>query len=239
MSHPQRRRRHCSSVEGVIIPSSLKPDERDLAIRVFEDIIVHFEPLQAADSGYKPVTLINLMKCEVSEKDEFLNLFFSFIQQDLLQEKHVGIDKILSHLSGQFDWSAEKKNTLSNSLITFAKFLVDNFFLPLKALAVKTPQPTPALSDSRTPENAISTPQRVSNLRRDCLTRDRHRCIISRKFDAEEGQRRYKRDKQNLKDDDGKSLLLERDRMAFFEVAHIIPHSLMSPTSEDGEWKLV
>jgi hypothetical protein len=42
-----------------------------------------------------------------------------------------------------------------------------------------------------------------------------------------------------LKDDDGKSLLEERDNMAFLEVAHIIPHSLMSLTSEEGEWRLV
>jgi hypothetical protein len=42
-----------------------------------------------------------------------------------------------------------------------------------------------------------------------------------------------------LKDDDGKSLLDERDNMAFVEVAHIIPHSLMSLTTEEGEWRLV
>jgi hypothetical protein len=42
-----------------------------------------------------------------------------------------------------------------------------------------------------------------------------------------------------LKDDDGKSLLPERDNMAFLEVAHIIPHSLMPVTGEEGEWRRV
>ncbi|OJJ50041.1 hypothetical protein ASPZODRAFT_1093094 [Penicilliopsis zonata CBS 506.65] len=123
------------------------------------------------------------------------------------------------------------------SLSSFAKYLVDYFFLPLKALAVKTPQPTPASSQSKTPETAIGTPQRVSNLRQACLIRDRHRCVITRKFDAQEAQKRYKRDRRNIKDDDGLSLLPERDAMAYLEVAHIIPHSLMSVTGE-GEWRL-
>ncbi|KAE8150581.1 hypothetical protein BDV25DRAFT_108046 [Aspergillus avenaceus] len=179
------------------------------------------------------------MENEVSEKDEFLNLFFSYIRQDLLLEEQSGLDQILSHLSGHSGWSAEEENVLSGSLLMFAKYLVDNFFLPLKALAGKTPQPTPALSHVRTPETATGTPQRVSNLRRDCLTRDRHRCVITRKFDAQEGQNRYKRDGQNVRDDDGKSLLPERDRMAYLDVAHIIPHSLMSLTSEEGERRLV
>lgn len=256
MSHTPRNR-HRSSLEGVIVPSSqpLKPEDRDLAIRIFAEIIVHFEPLQVADSGYKPVTLIKHMENEVSEKDEFLILFFSYIRQDLLLEEQSDIDQILSHLSDHSGWSAEEENVLTGSLLMFAKYLVDNFFLPrkfwkvswntayllslVKALAVKTPQPTPALSHVRTPETAIGTPQRVSNLRRDCLNRDRHRCVITRKFDAQEGQNRYKRDGQSVKDDDGKSLLPERDIMAYLEVAHIIPHSLMSLTSEEGEWRLV
>ncbi|KAH1523433.1 hypothetical protein KXX29_007927 [Aspergillus fumigatus] len=208
MERPHRPHRHRSSLEGVIVPSSQPLN------RVFDKIILHLEPCQASDIGYEPVTLIKLMNKEVFEKDEFLDLFFTFIQQELL---------------------AEETNALRDCLVVFAKYLVDNFFLPLKALAVKTPQPTPALSHSRTPEATIGTPQRVSNLRQACLIRDRHRCAINRKFEAQEGQRRYKRDGPNLKDDDGKSLLEERDNMAFLEVAHIIPHSLMSLTSEEGE----
>lgn len=42
-----------------------------------------------------------------------------------------------------------------------------------------------------------------------------------------------------MKDDDGETLLPERDTMAFLEVAHIIPHSLMSLTDVEGEPKLV
>ncbi|KAL4931876.1 uncharacterized protein BDV17DRAFT_227681 [Aspergillus undulatus] len=225
MAHPPRIRRHRSSLEGVIVPSSqpLPPEERDLAIRIFDEITLHFERSQETDSGYKPITLIRLMKHEVSETDEFLSFFFSFTGQDLLDEEDGGIEQ----------------GTLSESLVTFAKYLMDNFFLPLKALAAKTPQPTPASSRSKLHEIAIGTPQRVSNLRKDCLRRDRHRCVISRKFDAQEAQNRYKRDGRDVKDDDGKSLLPERDIMAYLEVAHIMPHSLRSITSGGSEGRLI
>ncbi|CBF77053.1 hypothetical protein AN4657.2 [Aspergillus nidulans FGSC A4] len=232
-----------SSLEGVIVPSSqpLPPEERDLAIRIFDEITLHFERSQETDSGYKPITLIRLMKHEVSETDEFLSFFFSFTGQDLLDEEDggIGLDRILLHLAGFSNWSTEEQGTLSESLVTFAKYLVDNFFLPLKALAAKTPQPTPASSRSKLHELAIGTPQRVSNLRKDCLRRDRHRCVISRKFYAQEAQNRYKRDGRDVKDDDGKSLLPERDIMAYLEVAHIMPHSLRSITSGGSEGRLL
>ncbi|OJJ50042.1 hypothetical protein ASPZODRAFT_128635 [Penicilliopsis zonata CBS 506.65] len=109
MEHQNRARRHRSSLEGVIVPSSqpLKPEERNLAIRIFNEIISDFEPSQTTtDTGYKPVTLIRLMKCEVSEKDEFLNLFFSFLQRDMLDEceEETGLNQILSHLTGFNNW---------------------------------------------------------------------------------------------------------------------------------------
>ncbi|OGM50804.1 hypothetical protein ABOM_000676 [Aspergillus bombycis] len=173
------------------------------------------------------------MRNEVSDKDEFLSLFFTFIQQDLLDESGgTDLDPILSHLAAFCHWSAKEKDVLRGSLGAFAKFLVDNFFLPLKASAVKTPQPTPAPSHC---ETAIGTLQRLSTLRRDCLRRDRHRCVITRKFDAQEAESRYEKDGRNLKDDDGKSLLPECDTIAYLEVAHIITHSLMSLTGIEAD----
>ncbi|KAL5052003.1 hypothetical protein BDW71DRAFT_169928 [Aspergillus fruticulosus] len=233
-------RQHHSSLEGVIVPSSqpFNPEERDLAIRIFDEIISHFEPSQSTESGYYPVTLIRLMSVEISERDRFLSFFFSFIQQDLLDEDDGGIHlgRVLSHLARFPSLPSEQKDALSGSLLAFAKYLVDNFFLP--SSAGKTPQPTPALSQSTTTEVASGTPQRVSALRKSCLVRDRHRCVISRRFDAQEAQTRYKRDRRDVKDDDGQSLLPERDTMAYLEVAHIIPHSLKSLTSEEGDWRL-
>jgi hypothetical protein len=97
----------------------------------------------------------------------------------------------------------------------------------VKASAKKTPQPTPAtLSEIQVSLNPST--RRVATLRRDCLIRDRYRCVISCAFDLDETLRRVKLDKDNAKDNDG-NLLKDEDKLAeVLEVAHILPHSLMS-----------
>ncbi|KAF7116757.1 hypothetical protein CNMCM5793_005314 [Aspergillus hiratsukae] len=220
---------------------SLKLEEHDRATSIFNDIVVRFEPSQTAEYGYKPITLIALMEKEVSEKDEFLRFFFSFISQNLSAEggeRGIDVEHVLSRLASFDSWTTEEKNALGESLAAFAKYLVDNFFLPLKALGANTPQPTPAPhSPSILSDAAIGTPERVSNLRRDCLVRDRHRCVITRKFDAAEAEKRFERDDDNAKDDDGNTLGSEDETFATLEVAHIIPH-FMPFTNEEGERKL-
>jgi hypothetical protein len=136
----------------------LKVEERGLAIRVFDEIILHFELCQATDTGYRPVTLIRLMKDEVSEKDEFLDLFFSFVQQDLLGERGgTGLEQSYPTLPDFVSGQLKTQNVLGDCLVDFAKYLVDNFHLPcefpgaisdtshllfpVKALAVKPLDP--------------------------------------------------------------------------------------------------
>ncbi|RAL16683.1 uncharacterized protein BO97DRAFT_410220 [Aspergillus homomorphus CBS 101889] len=47
----------------------IDPDERNLAIQLFEETTVHFEDIRAADSGHKTVSLIKLMEREVCEEN--------------------------------------------------------------------------------------------------------------------------------------------------------------------------
>ncbi|OJI79447.1 hypothetical protein ASPTUDRAFT_194262 [Aspergillus tubingensis CBS 134.48] len=233
-----------SNGPGVIVPAPqpLKPEDRDAALRLLDSIVEQFEPSQAIEKGLKPVSLIRLMKEEVSDKDSFLNLFFPFIERHLggvSNDAEPSIAHILTRLDNFSTWTTSDKSALGESLVMFANFLIDNFFLPLKALATKTPQPTPAsLSRAQISEAGVGTPQRISTLRRDCLLRDRHRCVVTRKFDIREAEDRLAKDGTDPKDDDGGSLLPESDTMAFLEVAHIIPHSFMPLTSIDGEPKL-
>ncbi|KAL4747393.1 hypothetical protein BDW72DRAFT_206485 [Aspergillus terricola var. indicus] len=195
MALPLRDRRHRSFLEGVI--------ERNLANRIFNEIMSQFEPSQPTDSGYFPVTLVRRMS----------------VEQDLLDKDdgRIGLGQALSTLAPFPNLPSEQKDAIKKSLVAFAKYLVDNFFLPLKASAGRTPQPTPTLSWSTPTEVAIGTPQRIANLRKTCLIRDRHRCVITRRFDAQEAQTRYKKDGGKVKDDDDKSLLPERDTMAYLE----------------------
>ncbi|KAG0158382.1 hypothetical protein PDIDSM_5896 [Penicillium digitatum] len=233
--------RHRTSLEGVIFPPPrrLSPEEHDEATKLFNSLIEHFEPLQASNKGYKPLTLLRLTKGGVSVGDEFLELFFTFIQCDRLGVPETTLAETLASLRSFQGWTSEEQHELSQSLVEFSYFLMDNFYLPLKSLAAKTPQPTPAfLSRPDLSDPAIGTPQRVSNLRKCCLTRDRHRCVVTRKFDVREAEARYRIDGSNVRDDDGNSLLEETGNTTFLEVAHIIPHSLMSHSDISGESKL-
>lgn len=116
---------------------------------------------------------------------------------------------------------------------------ITNVDVKVRASARKTPQPSPAsLSVSQTNQQTGTT-ERLSTLRRDCLIRNDHRCIISRKFDWREAVKRFEEDGENAEDDDGLQLKDESDRPEHLEVAHILPHSLTSFTTIGGQSQLV
>jgi hypothetical protein len=76
----------------------------------------------------------------------------------------------------------------------------------------------------------------VAALRGECLKRDRHRCVISGRFDDAEALKRVEREGDDeAKDDDGHKLKREAGTFAPLEVAHILPHSLMNVGSGGGE----
>ena len=82
----------------------------------------------------------------------------------------------------------------------------------------------------------MGTTQRLSSLRKACLIRDRHRCVISRRFDTNEAVNRYNTLGDDAKDDDDR-LIKDEEEPTDLEVAHIIPHSLAS--SNDASTPLV
>ena len=107
----------------------------------------------------------------------------------------------------------------------------------MKASTKKTPQPSPvSLSEFQSAQSPVQTTQRVARLRRECLIRDHHRCVISRTFDDNEVIRRVRLDgEEEAQDDDGNSLKEEAGTFTSLEVAHIIPHSLMAAQSGSQE----
>ena len=77
----------------------------------------------------------------------------------------------------------------------------------------------------------VTTPSRLSTLRGACLVRDRHRCVVSRKFHLAKFKRRLDRleqDDQEVRDDEGSVIPVHADQVENLEVAHILPHSLMN-----------
>ncbi|OAP55738.1 hypothetical protein AYL99_09890 [Fonsecaea erecta] len=233
MSAPSPHCCHQTSPRGSVQPVNsvtqpLSPQERENATRVFAAVVDVCEPLQNQEP-YKQVTLVRLTyryaRSETS-KDSFLRLFF--------QHTQIPIEASERFSPSHSDYGPR--------LVAFADTLVENFFLPLKASARKPPQPSPATSsDFRSPQSVTGTTQQLARLRRDCLIRDRYRCVISRTFDFDEAVRRVARDgNDNAQDDEGNLLRSESGTFAPLEVAHIIPYSwtiVSSGTTELDESK--
>lgn len=106
----------------------------------------------------------------------------------------------------------------------------------VRASSVKTPQPTPTSLSSLQSSTPTGTRQRVSVLRQSCLIRDRHRCVVSRRFDRAVARKRFAEYGESCADDDGKLLKHETsDRFQYLEVAHILPHCLTTVASGDAD----
>ena len=106
----------------------------------------------------------------------------------------------------------------------------------MKTSAKRTPQPSLPKSAPTLPEcqeeHVSLTTARLSGLRKECLIRDRYRCVISRRFDLGEAEKRVARDGPNAKDDEGRLLTEESEELSALQVAHILPHALMSDSGQ-------
>ncbi|KAL8364610.1 hypothetical protein RB595_003751 [Gaeumannomyces hyphopodioides] len=226
--------RHRKSFESMITPDTETPSlpentSAQAKIRLYH-ILEHFEAVAANEQpqkGYNRPALVRLTY-EYSRSDHskslFLSSFFEFLALPLAGNA----------TDSDVDFGdPEVEARLSTSVNGFAEHLMDNFFLPLKAVANKTPQPTPITHsaaqralNSVPSQSFAGTPHRISNLRGTCLVRDRHRCVISRKFDNMESVKRCDAAQGgNALDDDG--VLIKMDDVRVLEVAHILPHSLV------------
>ncbi|KAK0705604.1 hypothetical protein B0H67DRAFT_604372 [Lasiosphaeris hirsuta] len=205
--------RHQSFLEGVIdfstaVRSFANAQERDQAISRFHRIVGYFEALEplARNGKYNRPALVRLTfdyARSPKSEEKFLGAFFRSLALGMLDES---VD--LSDDSVVADFR--------EPLFGFADFLVNNFFLPLRAATNKTPQPSPvyhaavqqaqAQEEQQRIQDFVGTPERLSALRGTCLARDRHRCVITHAFNTMEAKER---------------------------VAHIIPHALTK--EEDSE----
>uniref|UniRef100_A0A8H7NPJ1 HNH nuclease domain-containing protein n=1 Tax=Bionectria ochroleuca TaxID=29856 RepID=A0A8H7NPJ1_BIOOC len=228
---PEPLHRHQSSLEGILDFSSqppLDPIRREAAARLFNKLIDCVDDTLPAgrNDDYNRVKLVRLTY-EYARTDEskgnFLRAFFD----------SAGIPIVNTFNGEEVDLAdADQRAALHNSILNFADYLFENFFLPLKASTRKTPQPSPASHSAIRHLQGdlafLGTPERVSALRGACLVRDRHRCVITRRFDLNEANSRAKlasREGTVARDDDGNPF----DNTTSFsalEVAHIIPHSL-------------
>ncbi|KAK2783643.1 hypothetical protein FQN53_009095 [Emmonsiellopsis sp. PD_33] len=183
-------------------------------------------------------SLVRLTYEHARSKDTFLQHFFYFVDDDDTQGHQPTFEHGLSKFLG-FTSQIEPLllKEAEGAIDAFAEYLFQNFFLPMKAAGSKTPQPSVASSSAPGLENVVGTPARLSTLRRDCLIRDHNRCVVTQAFNLPEAVMRRAKD-PNPKDDDDELLVFKLGDLADLEVAHIIPHSIMSAKTVDGEMQL-
>ncbi|OAA53004.1 hypothetical protein SPI_09492 [Niveomyces insectorum RCEF 264] len=231
--------RHQTSLEDVVDMSSitldpLAPPVRQAARQTFYRVVEYFEAIDphlnnARDQRVTTYSQPRLVRFTYeyalsdNSRDVFLRAFFGSMALAMDSDAALDFQELAPRFAG------------------FAEYLMDYFFLPLKASTRKTPQPSPAYRSaflfaqggSATGEY-VMTPDRLSTLRGACLVRDRHRCVISRKFHVAEFKRRLKQHGREARDDDGALLIEQQGQFDILEVAHILPHSLMKADAGAG-----
>ncbi|GBF62694.1 hypothetical protein TMEN_5258 [Trichophyton mentagrophytes] len=226
-----------ASLEGLLDFSgpSLSVTELAQAQVVISALLNHCEPLQS-NKPYKKVTLVRLTYEQCRSVDLFLQQFFTYFDTCYCSSGDTAIqpsfERGLARCAGfSSQSSVAQKQEAESVMNSFAEHLFSSFFLPMKAAgSTETPQAFAASLSAP----AIDNTARLSVLRRDCLIRDHHRCVVTRQFDLTEAIERGDRDSEP-KDDDGRPLA---GALARLEVAHIIPHSIMSSKTVDGEPEL-
>ncbi|KAL8334541.1 hypothetical protein RB598_009020 [Gaeumannomyces tritici] len=223
--------RHQSSLQGILDIGApiMEEDTRAQASARMRHILQHYETAianqqpQPQPQHYNRPALVRLTHdyaLSDASKALFLSSFFEHL--DLPLAGNVTDPDI------NFG-DSEVEARLCAAVNAFAEYLMDNFFLPLKAVSNKTPQPSPITQSAvqraqGLPQSFAGTPSRISTLRGTCLVRDRHRCVISHLFDTTEGRKRYEATSGDARDDDGDPIHPHEFRP--LEVAHILPHSL-------------
>ncbi|UKZ73802.1 hypothetical protein TrVFT333_001454 [Trichoderma virens FT-333] len=204
---------------------------------LFYQIVNHFDSSNSSEVKYNRSLLIRYTyEYALSEesRDIFLQAFFQSMALSIDEAEDVPID---------FS-DKEMAEGLGSAFSSFSDYLLYSFFLPLKACAKKTLQPSPtflsATLDAQGGEPLfLGTIDRVASLRGQCLIRDRHRCIVSRKFDSNEAVLRGRRDGDDARDDDGNAFPPGLDQYEQLEVAHILPRSLTETDQSSSELSLM
>merc|ERR1712000_206784 len=222
-------RRHQDSLERFLNFSSSPPlteEVRDQAETRFCTIVDHFRGHDHSNDEYDRTALVRYTyEYALTEKakDNLLQAFFVSLAIPLSDTVDVDLN------------DKETEDEVWLNLVGFADYLLNNFFLPLKASTKRTPQPSPAYHSATQStrmggQSFVGTPLRLSSLRGTCLIRDRHRCVISRSFDRKVAVERINKSADEARDDDGQLLLGQT--FDSLEVAHILPHSLVKANSD-------
>ncbi|KAI1833893.1 hypothetical protein DTO006G1_349 [Penicillium roqueforti] len=229
--------RHHSSIEGALdfsMPLSLTPQQHKSARNLMIRLIRHYGSGKTVRKGYRPASLIQATLEYVKSLDTFMTFFLLYIYEDLLYDEGHAVDFDITHalvfFEGLSSWEPEQINKLHESLEKFAEYIVENFLLPLRVSSVKILQPMPMSLSS------LQSSTQTGTWQQNCLLRDRHCCIVSRKFDRAAARKRFEENAEFCADDEGNLLKDESsDQFQYLEVAQILPYCLTTVASGETD----
>lgn len=200
---------HTSLFESVSELSSCPPLTEHVRIQAeerFRQIIEHFTAVECKSyNKAKLVGLTHQYAVSSQSKDNVLQAFFRAM-----------------NLPMEGDDAIDLSDELHARVVGFAEYLVNYFFMPLRASTV-------TMRPSRS--NGFRTPEQLSTVRGLCLKRDKHRCVISHAFDTKEALKRHT--DGVIIDNDGETIT--DNNFAHSEVARIFPPSLVQVQSVSKE----
>lgn len=128
--------RHQISLEGVIdfsaVPS-LNPQERQLALHIFDQFIKHYEPLQIQRGPYKRITLLRAAREYAPSEDGFLRKFFLHIGEMPCPSEQACVADFSRALSSFMDFDSmtdKQKDDIDRKMSDFADTVVNDLILP-------------------------------------------------------------------------------------------------------------
>ncbi|RAO74321.1 uncharacterized protein BHQ10_010333 [Talaromyces amestolkiae] len=223
----QRQHRHQLSLEGILDfsqPFTLPPHESQAARAIFQELINNYDSEQRPPRGYKPIALVQATFDHVASKDTFLMLFLSFLYETLCSRRGDGaesdISPYLAYFSDLASWNSARLSEAYGGIEAFAEFIVENFLLPRMSLVGEDPTTNTSIVILNT--NAYADWDKGAYIYTERTLR--------------EARKRFDQYGEDSKDDDGNLLREEiNERFSFLEVAHILPHSLVTVASADTE----
>ncbi|KGY15469.1 hypothetical protein PABG_11454 [Paracoccidioides brasiliensis Pb03] len=216
---------------------ALKTAELEEASLIFHNLISYCEFMQGSKPYQRP-TLVRLTYEYSLSKATFLKLFFTHL--DNTQDQSIeGSSPVFANGLSRFSSFGSQATPVQKSeavaaIDSFAQYLVDSLYLPIKAGAARLPRRNAARSRLSDPSlaNAVGSPANLSALRRNCLARDRNRCVVTNDFNIEILERR-KRNTSTFR-----NVVYTPGTLSRLAVSHIIPYAIMSGTTVDGEVQL-
>ncbi|KAF4764967.1 hypothetical protein HAV15_003270 [Penicillium sp. str.  len=164
-----------------------------------------------------------------------MTFFLTYTYEDLRSDEGHAVDSDITHalvfFEGFSSWEPEQINKLHGGLEKLLSISLKFFSFPLEHHQSRHHNQRPRRYLRC---RAQHRPARGSVYL--FLMRDRHRCVVSRKFDRAAARKHFEENAESCADDDGNPLKDESsDQFRYLEVAHILPHCLTTVASGETD----